>query len=105
MSDQQLVTIWGVVLAAGTKSSGVGYQVATVATEKGLYIITFDRPFNAVPAVVATQVYPNYSSSNGGDTRDNADVAYISTTECRIVTGQQDGSHVNRDFSFVAIGV
>jgi hypothetical protein len=97
-----MTTIWGIVSADGTPAAGSGYRV-TKDNERGLYDINFDQPFSGRPAVVATQLYPNQPTSIGGDTRDNAVVVWIDRSYCRIVTGQQDGSHINRDFSFVAV--
>lgn len=96
-------TIWGIVSADGTPASGTGYKVFK-DDDPGVYDISFDTSFTKSPAVVATQLFPNQPNSKGGDTRDNAVVVSIEADRCRIVTGQDNGSHVNRDFSFVAIG-
>ena len=98
-----MTTIWGIVSADGTPAAGTGYKVFK-DDDPGVYDISFNTSFNGSPAVVATQLYPNQPTSKGGDTRDNAVVVFIAADRCRIVTGQDDGSHVNRDFSFVAIG-
>jgi hypothetical protein len=98
-----VTTIWGIVSADGTPASGTGYKVFK-DDDPGVYDISFDTSFAVRPAVVATELFPNQANSKGGDTRDNAVVVSIGTDRCRIVTGQDDGSHVNRDFSFVAIG-
>jgi hypothetical protein len=95
--------IWGVISADGQPAgSSGGFEVEKGGA--GVYRIQFTKHFSVLPAVVATQLYPNSPSPDGGDTRDNAVVAYINHQRCRIVTGQDDGSRVDRDFSFIAIG-
>lgn len=97
-----MTMIWGMVSADGKPAAGSGYTVNKDA-DPGVYDINFDVAFKGRPAVLATQLFPNQPDSNGGDTRDNAVVVWTDKTYCRIVTGEQDGAHVNRDFSFMAI--
>lgn len=97
-----MTTIWGIVSADGSPAAGTGYTVHK-DTGAGLYDISFTNQFASRPAVVVTQLFPNQPDSKGGDTRDNAVVVYTDRAYCRIVTGQDNGSHVDRDFSFMAV--
>jgi hypothetical protein len=95
-------TIWGVVNADGSILSGTGYKADKM--DAGVYTIFFTTPFNSVPAVVTTQLFPNEPNTHGGDPRDNSVVGYITNDRCRVITGQDNGDKVDRAFSFVAIG-
>ncbi|SRR6266568_425199 len=97
-----MTTIWGIVSADGTPAAGSGYTVHKDAGA-GLYDITFTTAFTTRPAVLVSQLFPNQPDSQGGDTRDNAVVVWTDKTYCRIVTGQYEGIHQNRDFSFLAV--
>jgi hypothetical protein len=96
-------TVWGFVSPEGNILSGTGFLVDRSNT--GLYSILFEHPFNVVPAVVATQVYPNDVSSQGGDTRDNAVIVGIATHRVRVKTGNGEGKADNRYFTFIATGI
>ena len=88
----------GFVNANGTVVSGSGFTVSRRST--GLYDVTFTRPFSTRPAVVATQHY----GSDTGNTKDNAVVTVINEENCRVKTGNGDGSASNRHFCFFAMG-
>ena len=94
-------SVWGFVRSTGKVETGTGYRVTH--DSNGTYTVLFDVPFNTGPAVVATQCYPG-EKEQGGDTRDNAVIVSISSDRCRIVTGEDDGAKVDRDFTFIAIG-
>lgn len=97
-----MATIWGVVHSNGKILSGTGFTVHKDPGE-GVYDITFVKAFPELPAVLATQLFPNQPDSSGGNTKDNAVVVYIDKTYCRVVTGNENGHHTNRDFSFMAV--
>lgn len=96
--------IWGVVSPKGEILSGTGFLVDHANT--GIYTILFKDPFNVVPAVSVTQIYPNdIHNHTGGDTRDNAVLIGIVNDRFKVKTGGSNGAADNRNFSFVAIGI
>lgn len=99
----ELRTVWGFVSPEGNILSGTGFLVDRANT--GLYTVLFERPFNVVPSVVATQVFPNDVNAGGGDTRDNAVVVGIATHRFRVKVGNSSGVAENRAFAFVATGI
>ena len=84
----------------GANRSVSGYVDAT-----GLYQIDFATPFDAVPAVNATQQFNTGGAAAYGDTRDNAVVVSLTPQGCVIVTGDSQGKPSDRAFSFLATGV
>ncbi|MFJ5304093.1 hypothetical protein [Streptomyces sp. NPDC088350] len=96
------VSVWGIVAKDGSILSGTGFKVDRVGT--GVYTVLFDRTFVGVPSVVTTQVYPNDTSSTGGDVLDNSVVVGISSDRFRSITGSSANVKADRDFSFIAIG-
>lgn len=94
-------TVWGTVTSAGGIGSGTGFKVTN--DKNGTYSVLFDTPFSVGPSVVVTQVY-SAENNDGGDTRDNAVIVYIENARFKVVTGQDDGSKVNRSFAFIAVG-
>jgi hypothetical protein len=73
--------------------------------KEGLYDVTFDQPFSEIPAVAATQIYPDQTDNDGGDTRDNVVAVYVRKDACRLKTGDSGGNAKDRDFSFVVCGI
>ncbi len=89
--------VWGIVDGTdGTPLSGQGFR--SEPTRRGTYIVFFDKPYNSLPAVVATVV-----DADGG-TRNNAVVSSISADRFLIRTGNDRGSRRDRTFSFIAVG-
>ncbi|HET7016647.1 MAG TPA: hypothetical protein VFI65_22180 [Streptosporangiaceae bacterium] len=96
-------TMWGVISPEGKIISGHGFKVDRSNT--GIYTILFEEPFNVIPVVVTSQIFPNDVSSQGGDTRDNAVVVGIVNDRFRIKTGGSGGEAQNRHFTFIAMGI
>jgi hypothetical protein len=96
--------LWGCVNGDGTVHSGSGFTVSRSAT--GTYRISYDTPFSASPAVVLTQNYKLWDDFGygGGDTRTGCLLVASDATQCKVVTGDENGVHTNRNFSFLAIG-
>ena len=87
----------GFVRSNGTIVGGSGYTVRR--EQRGLYRITFSRPFSTRPAVVAAQ-----HTGTGSNTRDNAIVTDIQGDWCRVKTGNGSGDADDRHFCFFAMG-
>lgn len=96
-------SVSGYVDATGQIVSGEGAKVQKIST--GLYQIDFATPFDAVPAVNATQQFNTGGATAYGDTRDNAVVVSLTPQGCVIVTGDSQGKPSDRAFSFLATGV
>ena len=100
--------IWGCVNANGTTHSGSGFTVERLSNA-GSYIITYDTPFSATPAVVLTQQFANpYAWDNfnykDGMTLDNAVLVASDKTHFKLKTGDNDGNGSYRNFTFIAFG-
>ncbi|NJL26774.1 MAG: hypothetical protein HC897_02295 [Thermoanaerobaculia bacterium] len=104
---------WGSVTTYGggtpkIESSSGNFEVTRLG--KGLYTIYFtSATFTKIPAFVVTQQFSGSStwgdfSSAGGDTKDNAVIVALSSTQAKIKTGEQGGNASDRNFSFIAIG-
>lgn len=102
-TNERLRIIRGTVDASGTRIEGSGFSVSKSGS---LWKITFDEAFNNEPTVLAAQQYPddNKVDGNGGNTRDNAIVVGVKTSECYIKTGDSGGDHSWRRFHFIAVG-
>lgn len=97
-------SVYGIVSPAGDILSGSGYLIDHPST--GIYTVLFSEPFNIIPAVVATQVYPNdIHNHTGYDTTDNAVILGIANDRCIIKTGDSHGGASDRPFSFIATGL
>ena len=96
--------IWGCVNGDGTVASGSSFTVER--TSRGTYRITYTVPFSALPAVVLTQNYKLWDDFGygGGNTRASCSLVASSTTQCKLVTGDEHGVNTNRNFTFLAIG-
>jgi hypothetical protein len=102
MADHRIVS--GIVDPSGTPFSGSGFRVDVV--NPGLYTVLFDTAFNIIPAVTASEIYPwpLKADSEGGNTKDNAVIVYLSSDRVRIKVGDKDGTALNRAFCFIAVG-
>ncbi|AFY37047.1 hypothetical protein Lepto7376_0636 [[Leptolyngbya] sp. PCC 7376] len=89
--------IAGFVNSTGTIVGGSGFTARR--RSKGLYDITFTRPFSTRPAIVAAQ-----HNGDGSNTRDNAIVTVINAGNCRIKTGDGNGNASDRHFCFFCMG-
>ena len=101
MADKLL---WGCVDADGAVRSGSGFTVSRSAV--GTYRITYDTAFTALPAVLLTQgdkLWGDFGRG-GGDTRAGCRLVAGDATQCKLVTGDEFGVHVNRNFCFLVIG-
>jgi hypothetical protein len=102
--EEALRIIRGCVNPPNSVGLGAGYTVTHVNT--GVYDINFNTPFNNIPVVVVTQLYPggDPNASQGGSTLDNSTIVGISTTKARIKTGDGAGNPSDRIFAFIAVG-
>ena len=99
-SPETVRTIRGTVAANNTAVAGAGFSVTWVPG--GLCDITFARPFNGPPTVVATQQFTG--DGRGGNTLDNAVIVFANARQARIKTGDGSGNPAQREFHFIAIG-
>ncbi|WP_320199420.1 hypothetical protein RMR16_003925 [Agrobacterium sp. rho-13.3] len=89
-------TIAGTINGNGTVKFGTGFT-ATRSSE-GFYLISFRPGFSAIGGASVTQIFSN------GDTRDNAVIQSLTSTELYVKVGDSGGKAKDRDFSFVAAG-
>ena len=89
-------TIAGTINGNGTIKFGTGFT-ATRSSE-GFYLISFRPGFTAVGGASVTQIFTN------GDTRDNAVIQSLTSTELYVKVGDSGGKAKDRDFSFIAAG-
>lgn len=88
-----------------SKGKVIAGTVLTVThPNTGLYDINFNASFSDVPTVVVTQIFPG-GASEGGDTRDNAVVVFVTKDSCRIKCGDGSGQPSDRMFSMIAVGL
>lgn len=87
----------GLIDSDGTIRNGSGFFQVTRQTA-GEYVISFDQPFPDIPVIVGKQ---NLLDPN---TRDNVVFPVVNSYMATAVTGATDGHHVDRSFSFIAIG-
>jgi len=94
--------IAGRVNIDGTTAGGTGFYVRALGD--GIFIVEFDSALPKVPSVVIKQNYKNWDGFDygGGDTRDNAVLVAVDKKGFKVLTGQSDGSHVDRNFAFIA---
>jgi hypothetical protein len=102
---ETLNMIRGTVETNGNILAGMGFSVNRPST--GYYTITFTTAFSNVPTVVATQQYPadNSFSNVSQNTKDNAVIVGVSTTQFQVKCGNADGGLADRRFHFIAIGL
>lgn len=102
------LTIYGYVDSDGTILKGSGFK--TVHDDTGVYTLMFDNAsdgsdiFNDTPVVVVSQVYTGEMSYGGGDVTDNALVIALAIDRAKILTGNKNDNHQNRQFTFIAVG-
>jgi len=97
---------FGSVNADGTPHV-LGHQDFTVSkTSTGTYTISFDPEFSNLPAMLVTQNHRDWEDwqFTGGDTRDNAVVVAVNGNKAMVITGKEDGTKVDRNFSFLLVG-
>lgn len=92
--------LWGVIFYDGTIWVGSGGFSVTRQTA-GRYVIIFDPPFPHIPAIVGSQVNWGNDKQN---TLDNVVFPVVNVNLATALTGATDGSHVDRNFSFIAVG-
>jgi hypothetical protein len=99
-----------------TVLSSSAIDTISAESEKGRFHVQFSKGFfNAVPAVVVTQIYNGTENGglapiscrgySGGNTKDNVVVICVQNDFCRIKTGDDGGGGQYRSFSIVAHGV
>ena len=97
--------IWGVInpdgsIQSGSKTNG-SYNFNIVHQSSGVYQIQFDDDFNVMPAMVGSQVlFGNLAQSP----LDNVVFPYLNENGATAITGDSNGSHTDRHFSFIATG-
>ncbi|HSF43743.1 MAG TPA: hypothetical protein VLT87_28375 [Thermoanaerobaculia bacterium] len=107
---------WGTITAYNTTTpkvnSGSGNFTISRSAE-GAYEIEFaEGTFQNTPALVVVQQYSGKDGRGrwtdfgygGGDTRDNAVISALDKSKAKVITGNPDGKHEDRNFSFFAIG-
>ena len=101
------------VVASGSKDQDGHYLFTPVYGNKGLYTVEFKNPFASIPGVVLTQIYnggitdvnvPDNQPYTGGNTRDNAVLVGINSTQFKLITGDSKGNKQDRMFGFLAVG-
>lgn len=97
---------FGSVNADGTTHVFGQHDFTVSKTGTGTYDIAFSPPFSSNPAMLVTQNYRDWTDFKygGGDTRDNAVVVAVNSAHAVVITGQQDGSKVDRNFGFLVVG-
>ncbi len=94
-------TIWGTIKGDGSIiSSSGGFQVRKES--KGRFLIDFDKKFVAIPAVVGSHTGHNDAGQN---TKDNVVFPFLDRSSVTAIVGGQDGSPIDFQFSFIAIGL
>ena len=94
-------TIWGTVNANGTILSGSG-DFSVNRVDNGQYQIQFNDDFAATPAMVGSQVLYGKLSENPVD---NVVFPFLNKNGATAITGDSEGKHTDRSFSFIATGV
>ena len=89
--------VYGNVSAEGTKLSGSGFDVTPDSTS-GVYLISFDKKFSNIPAVVATALY---TAGPAGSVATSLEL--LEQGKVKIVTADA-GNVAALPFSFNAIG-
>lgn len=87
----------GSVKSAGTKGFTVQKQSA------GQYLITFTPPFADTPAIVGSQT--NFGNVSDENPSDNVVFPLLDKGSATVVTGDSEGNHKDRTFSFIARGI
>jgi hypothetical protein len=110
--------VWGIVTFntdnVPTPIAGTGnFQVVRGGT--GLFNVVFDSTvaFSSTPTVAVTQIFNGGGNLNdidptgsygGGNSKDNAVLIAVSTTQFRLITGDQFGNKQDRMFCFLVVG-
>lgn len=92
--------LWGAINANGTiSSSGGGFSVTRQGA--GQYVISFRSLFQTIPSIVGSQT----SYGNLGESPvDNVVFPLVDTGSATAITGDSNGNHQDRNFSFIAVG-
>jgi len=87
-----------------TLAAGDEFTVAPLGT--GRYQINFTVPFSSVPTAIVSKVYGFFDANGAGSVlpRENAIVDELTATHIIIATAADDGTLVNSNFCFIAIG-
>ena len=92
--------LWGAINANGTiSSSGGGFSVSHQGN--GQYVISFRSLFQTVPSIVGSQTNFNNLGENPVD---NVVFPIVDTGSATVITGDAQGNHGDRNFSFIAVG-
>jgi hypothetical protein len=93
----------GTINADGSvKSAGInGFTVQK--QNSGQYLITFVPPFADTPAIVGSQT--RFGNVNDENPSDNVVFPLLDNGSATAVTGDSDGNHRDRSFSFIARGI
>ncbi|MDK4723700.1 hypothetical protein PH552_30565 [Rhizobium sp. CNPSo 3968] len=88
--------IAGTINSDGSVKYGSGFSVSRPS--EGHFMISFRPAFSQINGASATEIYD-------GDTRDNAVIISLSTTDLYVKVGDSHGDAKNRDFTFIASGI
>lgn len=103
--------IWGCVNSNGQKHSGSkdseGHYIFNVdKTGVGTYVVSYDESFRVTPAVVVTQNFISWEDFGyeGSNTRDNCVLVASDKKKFKVITGNSEGTRIDRNFTFITIG-
>ncbi len=100
MSGQQKRIISGFVDAEGNRTSGSGFASEKYNNKTGMYLITYDEPFENIPSVVSSIACPNSKTSTSiPNCGDNSFSFYVGRDEAIILTGEGQ-NHKPNDYAF-----
>ena len=99
--EQIMLQIYGVIGSDGTILSPAEPNFSVIHQSPGVFVISFLTIFAKVPAIIGSQ---NQFNQMGQDPRDNVVFPFVSTTAATAITGDSSGNHLDRTFSFIAIG-
>ena len=97
------IFVWGTIDANGTIVSGSG-DFRVLKTGSGVYNITFNHHFSAIPAISGSQTR---LGALGEWPTDNVVFPFLNENSATAITGNGSagGNQSDRSFSFIAVGL
>src|SRR3954453_12858728 len=94
--------IAGRINANGSVAGGKGFYVRPLGG--GAFDVEFDSAMESVPTIVSKQNYRNWDEFDypDGDTRDNTVLVAVDRKGFKLITGDNLGNHLDRNFAFIA---
>jgi hypothetical protein len=92
--------LWGNINKDGSINRSSG-NIAVNRQAEGQYVIDFKGNFKKTPAIVGSQT--NFGDPNQ-NTKDNVVFPSVSSANATARTGDENGNHKDRSFSFIAVG-